>query len=71
MSQILQGNGKMQQDLEMGLCPRCRTSMPPVNVHGHTQSAVCHLGVEECCQGETASCGVDPDDLSNKAGSLS
>lgn len=71
MSQILQGNGKMQQDLEMGLCPRCRTSMPPVNVHGHTQCAVCHLVVEECCQGETASCGVDPDDLSNKAGSLS
>ena len=68
---ISQGDGKMQQDMELGLCPRCRTSMPPVNVHGHTQCAVCHLVVEECCQGETASCDFDPYDLSNKAGSLS
>ncbi len=68
MSQILQGDGKMQQDLKMGLCPRCRTTMPPINVHGHTQCAVCHLVIEECCQGETASCNFDTTD---KAGSLS
>lgn len=70
MSQISQGDGKMQQALQMGLCPRCRTSMPPVNVHGHTQCAVCHLVIEECCQGETA-CPTDTFDTTGKAGSLS
>lgn len=70
MSLILQGDGSMQRDIEMGLCPRCRTSTQPVEVHGHTQCRVCHLVIEECCQGETA-CPTDTFDSTNKAGSLS
>lgn len=65
------GDGSMQRNIRDGLCPRCQTQMQPVEVHGHVQCSVCHLVIEECCQGETASCGIDPDDLSNGAGSLS
>lgn len=70
MSQISQGDGKMQQDLKMGLCPRCRTNMPPVNVHGHTQCTVCHLVIDECCQGETA-CNTTVEEETAWAGSIS
>ena len=65
------GDGSMQKNIRDGLCPRCQTQMRPIEEHGHVQFAVCHLVIEECCQGETASCVVDPDDLSNGAGSLS
>jgi len=44
--------GKMQELLDQGKCPRCRTLLPPVEVHGHVQCAVCHLYIDECCQGE-------------------
>jgi len=61
------GDGSMQRNIQDGLCPRCQTQMQPVEVHGHVQCAVCHLVIEECCQGETASCSFDSTD---EAGSL-
>ena len=68
MNQISQGDGTMAQAIRDGLCPRCQTQMRPVEVHGHTQCAVCHLVIDECCQGETASCNFD---TTGNAGSLS
>ena len=68
MSPISQGDGTFQKRIDAGLCPRCQTAMQPVEVHGHTQCRVCHLVIDECCQGETASCDFD---TTNKAGSLS
>jgi len=44
--------GKMQELLNNNQCPRCQTSLKPVEVHGHVQCAVCHLYINECCQGE-------------------
>jgi len=34
------------------LCPRCRTVLKPVEVHGHLQCVVCKVVIEECCQGQ-------------------
>ena len=34
------------------LCPRCRTALKPVEVHGHLQCVVCKVVIEECCQGQ-------------------
>lgn len=44
--------GKIQKLLDNNQCPRCRTNLPPVEVHGHVQCAVCKLYINECCQGE-------------------
>ena len=51
---ISEGDGSMAKHLANGLCPRCQTNMPPVDVHGHLQCSVCHLVISECCQGEQA-----------------
>ena len=51
---IQQGDGEMSRRIADGLCPRCQTVMPPVDVHGHLQCSVCHLVINECCQGERA-----------------
>ncbi len=51
---IEQGDGTFAKQLAAGLCPRCQTNMPPVDVHGHIQCSVCHLVISECCQGEQA-----------------
>ena len=51
---IEQGDGSMARHIADGLCPRCQSSIPPVEVHGHIQCATCKLGISECCQGETA-----------------
>ncbi len=70
MSQISQGDGTMAQAVRDGLCPRCQTQMRPIEVHGHTQCAVCHLVIEECCQGETA-CNTTEEEDTAWAGSIS
>jgi hypothetical protein len=44
--------GKMQQLLDNNQCPRCRCSLPPVEVHGHVQCSSCKLYINECCTGE-------------------
>ena len=51
---IEQGDGSMARHIADGLCPRCQSSIPPVEVHGHIQCATCKLIISECCQGETA-----------------
>ena len=51
---IERGDGALSQLISDGLCPRCHTSMPPVNVDGHIKCAVCQLVISECCQGERA-----------------
>ena len=51
---IEQGDGSMARHIADGLCPRCQSSIPPVEVHGHIQCATCKLVISECCQGETA-----------------
>ncbi len=51
---IEQGDGSIARLISDGLCPRCQSSIPPVEVHGHIQCAVCKLVISECCQGETA-----------------
>jgi hypothetical protein len=51
---IEQGDGTLAKRLALGLCPRCQTMMPPVDVHGHRQCSVCHLVIDECCSGERA-----------------
>ena len=51
---IEKGDGSMARHIADGLCPRCQSSMPPVEVHGHIQCAVCQLVINECCQGERA-----------------
>ena len=63
---ISKGDGSMQQLIDNNQCPRCQTTMPPVDVHGHLQCSVCHLVISECCQGEQA-CHFD---VSDKSGSL-
>jgi len=44
--------GKIQELLNNNQCPRCQTNLKPVEVHGHVQCSVCHLYINECCQGE-------------------
>jgi len=51
---IDEGDGTLQKRMDAGRCPRCDTSLQPVEVHGHVQCAVCKLYINECCQGETA-----------------
>ena len=51
---INKGDGTLSQLISDGLCPRCHTVMPPVDVHGHVQCSVCKLVINECCQGERA-----------------
>ena len=51
---IEQGDGSMARLISDGLCPRCQSSIPPIEVHGHIQCATCKLVISECCQGETA-----------------
>ena len=51
---IKEGDGALSRLISDGLCPRCHTVMPPVDVHGHIQCAVCQLVINECCQGERA-----------------
>ncbi len=51
---IREGDGALSQLISDGLCPRCHTVMPPVEVHGHVQCTVCKLIINECCQGETS-----------------
>lgn len=51
---IQRGDGALSRLISDGLCPRCHTVMPPVNVHGHVQCSVCKLVISECCQGERA-----------------
>ncbi len=51
---IKEGDGALSQLISDGLCPRCHTVMPPVDVHGHVQCSVCKLVINECCQGEKA-----------------
>jgi hypothetical protein len=64
---IQQGDGTIAKRMAEGMCPRCQTMMPPVEVHGHVQCSTCHLVINECCSGEQA-CDFDTTD---KAGSLS
>ncbi len=51
---IQQGDGEMSRRIADGLCPRCQTWVPPIEVHGHIQCATCKLVIGECCQGEQA-----------------
>ena len=51
---IEKGDGSIARLISDGLCPRCQASIPPVEVHGHIQCAICKLVISECCQGETA-----------------
>ena len=51
---IEQGDGSMARHIADGLCPRCQSSISPVEVHGHIQCATCKLVISECCQGETS-----------------
>jgi len=44
----------MSRRIADGLCPRCQTWVPPIEVHGHIQCATCKLVISECCQGETS-----------------
>ena len=44
--------GKIAELLRNNQCPRCHTALPPIEVHGHIQCAVCKLYINECCQGE-------------------
>ena len=46
---------RMTEARNNNLCPHCLCSLPPVEVHGHVQCSVCHLVINECCQGETCS----------------
>jgi hypothetical protein len=48
----------VDDDTDQIWCSRCGMFAPPgavpglVWVHGHSQCEVCHLVVDECCQGE-------------------
>lgn len=53
---IEQGDGTIAKRLSEGMCPRCRTHLPPVDVHGHLQCASCKCVIQDCCQGEQAEC---------------
>ena len=33
------------------ICPRCKTALQTVEVHGHLQCVMCKTVVEDCCQG--------------------
>lgn len=33
------------------LCPRCKTALQTIEIHGHLQCIVCKSVVEDCCQG--------------------
>ena len=49
---ISKGDGSMARLIKDGLCPRCHTAAPPVEVHGHYQCSVCKMVISDCCQGE-------------------
>ena len=51
---ISQGDGSIARLVAHGLCPRCHTVIPPVDVHGHIQCSVCKMIIADCCQGERA-----------------
>ncbi len=51
---IEKGDGTLSKLMKDGLCPRCHSGLPLVEVHGHTQCATCKLVIGECCTGETA-----------------
>lgn len=62
---IEQGDGTIAQRLKDSMCPRCRTHLPPVDVHGHIQCASCKVVINDCCQGEQQSNGGWPVDRSD------
>ena len=38
-------------DIRSTACPYCRSTLPPVWVHGHAQCAACKINIEPCCGG--------------------
>ena len=34
------------------LCPRCKTVLQTIDVHGHLQCVMCKTVIEDCCQGQ-------------------
>ena len=32
-------------------CPYCRSTLPPVWVHGHAQCVACKINIDPCCGG--------------------
>lgn len=52
MADTLKVDEYIDSRLADGLCPRCMSKLPPVEVHGHVQCTSCHLYIQECCTGE-------------------
>ena len=40
---------------EWAVCPRCKHTVTPVAVAGHTQCPNCNQVIDECCSGESVS----------------
>ena len=64
---IEQGDGTMQQRLDMGLCPKCQTALDPGPA---TVCRCCGLQINGVSQPPSCTPLVDIDDVISNAGSL-
>jgi hypothetical protein len=47
----LEGMAAAYQEM-IGVCLACRSTVPPIVVHGHLQCAECHTVLSTCCEGD-------------------
>ena len=45
-------NQEVQDHCFGKLCPRCKTALQTIEVHGHLQCVMCKTVIEDCCQGQ-------------------